>query len=78
MCLINFVVILIAHKIPLVHTQPSKTIAHETWSTAFSLQGLGGVLITRSINHRPESSRAQRKEHKVGIYVDQGLKSSAP
>ena len=61
-----------------MHTQPSKTIAHETWSTAFSLKGLGGVLITHNINHRPESSRAQRKEYKVEIDVDQGLKTSAP
>lgn len=76
MCLINFVVILIATQISLVHTQPSKTLAREMWLTAFNLKALQGVLITHSINYRPESSRAQRKEHKIGSHVDQGLKTS--
>lgn len=69
MCLINFVVILIATKIPHVYIQLSKTAAHETWLITFDHE-LQGMLITHNINHRPESSRAQRKKHKVGSHVE--------
>lgn len=61
-----------------MHIQSSKTVAHETWSIAFNPKELQGMLITHSANHRPESSRAQREEHKVGGHVDQGLKTLAP
>lgn len=60
-----------------MHIQLSKTVAHETWLIAFDHE-LQGMLITHSINHRPESRRAQRKEHEVGSHVDQGLKLLAP
>lgn len=34
--------------------------------------------ITHSISHRPGNNRAQRKEHRVGSQVDQGLKTLGP
>ena len=57
-----------------MHIQLSKTVAHETWLIAFNLKESQGMLITHSINHRLKSSSSQKKGHKVGSQVDQGLK----